>query len=209
MAATFKKIEFEGLDIRATKGDLPARWAVSGRPYPVEIDGVLRGFLAFHRAQYGRGAQWHAYRLVSANWRKTDEPPNQWPEKIGLSGYNPEEALRYLGRTANQGALPSLDERDAWIATSRARLAEEATIEAAKNAAHEAERAAWKAQAAREAQERQEAADRARSEIFDALTSIRDRASVAPVLLTNFEVDVLGRLIASHSPKEVPTDAPA
>lgn len=210
MAATFKRVEVDGMVIRATKGDAPPGWAVGGgRQYPVEVNGVLRGLL-IHTAQGGwrSSPKWNGFRLLSSNWREASEIPNQWLDDPIFSGsHDVEWPLRQIGLATQRGEMPSLEERDAWIAVERRKIAEHAAKRAAEDAVREAQREAWKARAAREAQERQEAADHERSDISEALTSIRDRASVGPVVLSNFEVDVLGRLIKVYAPKEVSADA--
>lgn len=146
---TYLKVEVDGVVIRAVKAPASPVYPYSTM-YPVEVDGVRRGFLAYSKyGGYGRHSRKKGWSLVSLL-------PSEWTHG-GTTGFHRvagtfgadlrEETLRQIPDLIAKGAMPTADEVPGMV---EAKAAELAAAKAQREAESEARRQAASERAAAE-----------------------------------------------------------
>lgn len=134
---TYLKVEVDGVLIRAVKAPASPVYPYSTM-YPVEVDGVRRGFLAYSKyGGYGRSSRKKGWSLVSLL-------PSEW-DRGGTTGLHRvagtfgadrrEETLRQIPALIAKGVMPTADEVPGIVEAKAAELAAAKAQRAAEVAA--------------------------------------------------------------------------
>lgn len=153
MSATHKRVVVDGVVIRSTKGDpLPEhRSGHNGKLYPLEIDGVHRGYLVHRHGSIQRWSDSGGWRLLAlCPELDRDDQPGPYLVRVGMTMHDMERVLKQAAHYAAEGAMPTIDEVPAWIENAQAIRRRNAEIEAERIA----ERARQREARARHMEER-------------------------------------------------------